>query len=238
MNHKRKFGLTLEELSKLSRTEREQHSLKARKKVFYFKEEAIECRKTAEKAVLEAAPFHDLSMLNGLNIGAGSRIISEYLIPIDLKRDHKNGVQLGSLLAPMMPLPFKPNVIDYIISVHSLEHVPNPIETVCHWIDILKPGGGIGIILPDWRYCSDASKDNKTWGHKWNSEPKVMLDLFEKYWSKETELIQLDSYDFKISFDFVIRKKGNFQLFDSTKYLSDQTGHKMFLEGKFLGPIR
>ena len=237
-NHKRKFGLTLAELEELSREEREEFAREHSKPVFYFKSESRECRAAAEEAVLSAAPRgHDLAALNGVNVGAGARPVSKFLTAVDLKRAHKKNQATGSFLAPMMPLPFKPNVVDYIVSLHSLEHIPNPVQVVMHWLYMIKPGGGIGLILPDWRYSWDARNDKGVWGHKWNSEPKVLKNMYERHFQDHCDLEALDTYDWKISFDVVLRKRGDFVPFDSAAYLVEDSGKKMNDEGRFVSDL-
>ena len=233
--HETRFGLHLDELRKMSRSAREEFARKAGKMVFYLPAEGQECRKSAEAAVLRARPTgHDPMLLNGINIGAGTRRIDPLLTPVDVKRLHREGPQIGAILSSMMPLPFRDETIDYIISLHALEHVPNPVEIVSHWLDIVKPGGGIGLVLPDWRYCWDARKDFHMWGHKWNTEPDVLKEMHTRHWKDRCELEQLDSYDWKFSFDVVLRKHGTFEPFDPSAYLTEWTGAKMAAQGCFV----
>ena len=177
---------------------------------------------------------HDPMLLNGINIGAGTRRINPLLTPVDIKRLHQDGPQIGAILSSMMPLPFRDNTIDYIVSLHALEHIPNPVDVVSNWLDIVKPGGGIGLVLPDWRYCWDARKDSQMWGHKWNTEPDVLREMFAKHWQDKCDLEHLNTYDWKISFDVVLRKHGEFKPFDPSDYLSDWSGAKMAAQGCFV----
>jgi len=82
-----------------------------------------------------------------------------------------------------------------------------------HWLGILKPGGGIGVIVPDWRYTWDARHDNAPYGHKWNPSPDVVRKWYSDHWSKSCMLEAIDTYDFKLSFDFILRKPGTFRPF-------------------------
>ena len=39
-------------------------------------------------------------------------------------------------------------------SFHNLEHLADPVAAVLHYLDILKPGGGLGVVVPNWQVCS------------------------------------------------------------------------------------
>lgn len=39
--------------------------------------------------------------------------------------------------------------LDYVIARHNLEHYADPLKTLLEWRRVLKPGGVIGLILPD-----------------------------------------------------------------------------------------
>lgn len=44
---------------------------------------------------------------------------------------------------------FADNVLDYIVSRHTLEHFTNPKKALLEWKRVLKKGGKLGIVLPD-----------------------------------------------------------------------------------------
>jgi len=123
---------------------------------------------------------------------------------------------------------FRSNSIDYIVALHILEHIPDPIEVVFNWLDILKPGGGLGIIVPDWRYTWDARNDQNIWSHRWNPTPKLVKNLFDQNWSKISCLEHFCTYKWKLSFDFVLRKFGEFQPFDIKEAETIPTGKQLY----------
>ena len=45
--------------------------------------------------------------------------------------------------------------IDYIVSAHNFEHLPNPIKFLQGVEHALKPGGFVSMIVPDYRACFD-----------------------------------------------------------------------------------
>ncbi len=44
---------------------------------------------------------------------------------------------------------------DFILSSHSLEHTANPIRALKEWIRVVKPGGALIVLLPDYRRTFD-----------------------------------------------------------------------------------
>jgi SAM-dependent methyltransferase len=227
-------------LGHLSKAEREAFAFQTKSLVLYLGEEVARCRLAEEEAALAARPIgYPPEDLNGLNVGCGDRLISPNLLPIDIMRAEPRRVfggehhafLPGALLALPDDLPFRSNSVDYIVSLHALEHVAKPIDIVIHWLDILKPGGGIGIILPHWQYTWDATHDSSIYGHKWNPTPEVVKQMYEQHWSKLAILETMDTLEFTISFNFVLRKPGNFVPF-SRKRL--ETG----LSGRQLAEIR
>lgn len=234
----------VEILGKFSKTEREEFALKTHSLVLYIGDEVSACRRAEEEAALSAIPLnHSPENLNGLNIGCGDRLISPYLLPVDIMR-HQPNQQVGgehaafttnALLALPDSLPFSRNSIDYIIALHTLEHISDPVRVIQHWLDILKPGGGIGIVVPDWRYTWDARNDQAPYGHKWNSCPDLIEKLYRNHWSSECELERINTLPFKISFDFVLRKHGSFQPFSRELLQTALSGYQRMREGIFLG---
>jgi len=44
---------------------------------------------------------------------------------------------------------------DWIVSSHNFEHLPDPVRFLRDCENLLKPGGFVGMIIPDKRYCFD-----------------------------------------------------------------------------------
>jgi SAM-dependent methyltransferase len=43
----------------------------------------------------------------------------------------------------------------FVLSSHSLEHISNPVRALKEWIRVVKPGGAIIVLLPDYRRTFD-----------------------------------------------------------------------------------
>lgn len=71
-----------------------------------------------------------------------------------------NIIDDGSVLA-MIP----DNSVDFVVSFHMLEHVPNPMGAVKNWIRVTKPGGILVISIPDKRFTEDSVRQLTSIGH-------------------------------------------------------------------------
>jgi SAM-dependent methyltransferase len=223
-------------LGQLSKTDREEFALQTKSLVLYLGKEVAACRLGEETAALAARPKgYPMEDLNGLNVGCGDRLVSPFLLPIDIMRvapgrilgGEHHAFLPGAYLALPDELPFRSGTVDYIVSLHSLEHVANPVDVILHWLEILKPGGGIGVVLPDWRYTWDARHDNNIYGHKWNPEPALVKRMYDEHWSKIAILEAIDTLEFKLSFNLVLRKPGKFAPFSRQRLETGLSGRQL-----------
>lgn len=230
----------IEMMSSFTARSREAFALKTRSLVLYLPDEAGTIKRLEEQAALGAIPkgFEPKS-LNGLNIGCGDRRVNEHIIPVDIMRESNLGEQSGehhaflpdALLANPENLPFRPETIDFIIALHMLEHVSDPMSVLRHWGDLLKPGGGIGLILPNFEYTWDARGDVSQYGHKWNSNPSIFKELFQRHLSSNFLIETIDTLPHRISFDVVLRKPGAFKPFVISNKTSELSGAELSAKG-------
>ncbi len=222
--------------------DREELASQTHTMVVYYDQEVTDVRIAEENAAMRAAPQgYDLNDLNGVNVGCGDRIIHESLIGCDAHKGKWSieGAQnqvyesKSKILSWSHDLPFKKESMDFIVALHILEHVADPVEIVLEWLDIIKPGGGLGIIVPDWRYTWDARNDHNIWSHRWNPTPKLVKKLYDEHWGHAAVLEHFCTYRWKLSFDFVLRKHGEFMAFDLKDAAKIPTGNQLFENGKF-----
>lgn len=230
-------------LRRLTLAEREAVALATGTMVQYYGDEVPAVRAAEETAALRAMPAgYAIEQLNGVNVGCGDRPIHPTLLGIDA---HKGAWAMGSgsqggytslaqLRGWASELPFRPSSIDFIVALHVLEHEPDPVATVLHWLDVVKPGGGVGIIVPDWRYTWDARHDRHPWSHRWNPTPSLLRSLHERHWAPVATLEQLDTYPYRLSFDAVLRKHGTFVPFDEHAMENRPTGYQLHCRDAFL----
>lgn len=177
-------GTYLAALRRLTQEDRERLSFDSHSTAIYLDEEVAAFQKREEDAVLKAAPpGYALPQLIGVNVGVGGRVINDVILPLDIHRGHVAGLPEAqrtpqhTFLAWGDQLPFAPESLDFIISLHNLEHLHDPVKAVLHYLSLLKPGGGLGVVIPHWRYAWDASHDRAAWGHRWNTSPELVCSL-------------------------------------------------------------
>ena len=229
--------------NRFDKQSRENFALKTNSIVIYMPDEVVVIKQQEEEAALKAAPSgYRLNQLNGINVGCGDRRVNDHIIPVDILREPEDIFQMGShhaflkdaILANPEDLPFKTNSLDYIIALHMLEHISNPIEILKYWGEMLKPGGGIGLILPNYHYTWNAHKDTSKFGHKWNSDPEIFARLYNQYLSDDFILEEMDTMPHKISFDVVLRKPGNFVPFTISDHTNTLSGAELARTGQMV----
>jgi SAM-dependent methyltransferase len=207
-------------LRQLTLEQREEIALHTKSRLYYYDEEVAAVRAAEEQILNNVIPdgytMKDLPLLNGLNIGAGGRTISDYVTCLDFNRGAEettsvNGIVKNSILSNADNLPFKDDSIDYIIALHILEHCAEPVSVLREWLRVLKPGGKLGVVIPDWRYNWNAANDNSKYGHRWNTSPISTAEMLETHFPDK--ILYLDTYPYKLSFDFVLKKPGDFKPF-------------------------
>ena len=106
-------------------------------------------------------------------------------------------------------LPLEDDSIGYILSHHTLEHIPeDPDIVIKEWLRVLKLGGLIAITLPDDRYFkhenrSDISKYD--WAYH-EFTPTLFKSYLDKI-SDKAELLLFDTHENCFDFDVLLRKK-------------------------------
>lgn len=106
-------------------------------------------------------------------------------------------------------LPLEDESVGYIISNHTIEHIPETADIILNeWCRVLKPGGLIAITIPDKRYFKhenrpDISKYDWAYNEMSPEEFKVYLDNV----SDKLELLLFNNNDNGFDIDALLRKK-------------------------------
>lgn len=231
-------------LRQLTLPDREEVARLTGSMVQYYGDEVPLVQRAEEEAALRAAPpGYSLERLNGVNVGCGNRAVHPALLNLDAHRGERTGsgagaprtsTSLANFCAWADDLPFRTGSVDFVVALHILEHVRDPARTVLHWLDLVKPGGGIGVVVPDWRYTGDARLSDAPRGHRWNPTPELVRELYETHWREVAALESFQTYPYRLSFDFVLRKHGTFEPFDPEAADRVPTGRQLHEAGEFL----
>lgn len=120
----------------------------------------------------------------GIDVGCGSSKISEDTIGVDLFSRGQltgefggGGISDADIKASGDNLyMFEDGSLDYVIARHNLEHYANPIKTLKEWSRVLRPGGKVGITMPDdGRLCGMRLDDT----HKHSFDREGLKDVLE-----------------------------------------------------------
>lgn len=82
------------------------------------------------------------------------------------------------------------NSVDFVMSSHVLEHLPNPAVAIEEWMRVVKPGGIVFFIVPDMRHTFD--KKRKL------TPIKTILDKYEL----KTDRVPYEAYDEFVNLTF------------------------------------
>ena len=100
------------------------------------------------------------------------------------------------------PLPFTDSCFDFLISLHSLEHMADTVWTLKEWIRIVKPGGILAVVMPDAKYGSPMDKDHKVDYSAEEFKADVLAEVDDL-----VEVVEFDTFNNHFSFNVVLRKK-------------------------------
>jgi predicted SAM-dependent methyltransferase len=122
-----------------------------------------------------------------LDLGCGESKVSHEFIGVDrfkgetARPDGSIFTANPDVLCDVNRLPYEDGTVDFIVSSHTLEHMTNPVESLSYWIDKLRVGGRLAIIVPDWRYTWSCENDESRYspdGHKHDFTPQELERVF------------------------------------------------------------
>lgn len=101
-----------------------------------------------------------------LDLGCGGKKLHEKFIGVDIRGNGVVGVganahkpSAADVDADISILPMGTETVDAILAKHVLEHILDPIKALAEWGRVLKPGGKLVILCPDYRFCEAISVD-------------------------------------------------------------------------------
>lgn len=96
---------------------------------------------------------------------------------------------------------FEDESLDYVVQRHNLEHYQDPIKALQEWIRVLKPGGILGMVVPDDEVIDTIGMD-KTHKHAFTrSSLQRILDLMA-----DVRVVYMAPLIYRYSFVCVVQK--------------------------------
>lgn len=124
-----------------------------------------------------------------LDIGCGARKVSPRFVGVDClpKGSPVPGtpglLSVADVTADALSLPYGDGLVDFVSSCHVLEHIANPVDALREWARVLKSGGHMVTLVPDYRYtfsCKQADQIQSLHGHRWDfTIPELARVLLE-----------------------------------------------------------
>ena len=102
---------------------------------------------------------------SGSEIGAGTNPMSPISRTVFCDKYRLKGVNWKTIICEAHTLPFADENLDYLVSAHMLEHVPNPLKVLREWIRCLKPKGKLIIALPHGNRTFDKGREITSYEH-------------------------------------------------------------------------
>lgn len=121
----------------------------------------------------------------GIDVGCGHRKVTPECIGVDILAQGEEGAHgvvkgqssVADVHASGDALPmFRDGELDFVVSRHNLEHYVDVVKTLQEWRRVLRPGGVMGIIVPDERAGDTVFLDPT---HKHCFTPESLARLIE-----------------------------------------------------------
>ena len=101
-----------------------------------------------------------------LDLGCGGKKLHEKMVGVDIRANGQMGVganvdrpAANDVEADVLDLPMDARSVDGILAKHLLEHVIDPTQALREWRRVLKSGGKLVVLCPDYRFCEAISVD-------------------------------------------------------------------------------
>lgn len=116
----------------------------------------------------ERCVLYPLCQGRGVDVGCGHRKTHPGAIGVDLTPNGAAG-SVGNVAGKVSQADiqtsgdqldmFEDGELDYLVQRHNLEHYQDVIKTLQEWKRVVKPGGVLGMVVPDDEYCNTIQLD-------------------------------------------------------------------------------
>ncbi len=102
-------------------------------------------------------------------------------------------------------LPFNDGSFSLVLANHVVEHMPGDVPAILRdWLRVIKPGGVLGVILPDQQYVDVLAIDKD---HKQAWTAQQFRDQVCAPLADVADLVEFDTLKNKFSYEAVLRKR-------------------------------
>ncbi|MBK5094009.1 MAG: methyltransferase domain-containing protein [Actinobacteria bacterium] len=161
-------------------------------------------------APIEYSVFLPYCTGNGIDVCCGHRIwpgavgIDNVIYGQPYEPTAPEKKSIAQLVYDAMDLPFKDGVLDFVICIHGMEHLPDVKAAVKEFSRVLKPGGYLCLLTPDIRFVTITDKGRENVPHG------LLPDEFREIVNsiKELRIVSFDTIKNNWAFDCVALKLG------------------------------
>ena len=103
------------------------------------------------------------------------------------------------------PLPFMDECFNLVLANHVLEHIQeDPVSVLLEWLRVTKPGGVVGIVVPDNAHV-DVRAVDRTHCHAWSAKA-FKADVLSRL-ADVAEVRSFDTFDNNFSFEAILVRR-------------------------------
>lgn len=155
----------------------------------------------------------------GLEIGPGANPYCDLSNTTFLDRfpNREEGCVVPDIVSDAHDIPVPDNSYNFVLSSHTLEHLPNTLQSLLEWKRVVRPGGAIFLVLPHCVRTYDRNRSRTTFQHhledcetgigyedvqhlpEWESTVQSSIDLHP--WTQKPEAIRANG---KLNWDWMI----------------------------------
>lgn len=137
----------------------------------------------------------------GVDVGSGDRpvINPDRVVTID-----KDPARVAHFHLDGRELPFKDQTLDFVASIHSIEHIDDTVAVLKEWVRVLKVGGYLCLVVPDKNFVPNMGQPGSDPTHCHDFSPEEFRAMVASLGN--LEIVQFNTIHDRWSFDLVARK--------------------------------
>lgn len=145
---------------------------------------------------------------NGADVCCGARnfpnTVGVDLMPRGTITEPWKNVSASHLAYDCSDLPFRDNVLDFVVGIHAIEHFLLTKDVLEEWLRVIKPNGHLCLIVPDRRYTPQPGTPGHDVTHYREFTPEEFRAVVDDL--GDVTIVQYDTIANEWSFDCVLKK--------------------------------